>query len=335
MHRIEQLTNVPVILKALQTIYMEFKNITLKSLLTVNIVALVFCCQKPDIPEQANGKGSTIVRMSPESGFKLVSIDLVTTSQALGIIDVYKDAPGEAALNTASKVVITEDPSIITAYNTAHITTYIPLPATAFSVDPSNPKVGTDFTLTFNPGEFYKQLKVAIPNATVLDLTKRYAVGFKLTSIDNGKISATEKQVVVEVAVKNRWDGVYSIVSGFIQRYTAGSPTLNDAFNGTLAGQPDVTLTTVGPATVEITNLKWGSGSANGVAAIDNTRATIDPATNQVTMSSLGNPTLANWQGKENRYDPITKTFYLNFRWNPTTNAREYSMVIKYKGPRP
>ena len=33
-------------------------------------------------------------------------------------------------------------------------------------------------------------------------------------------------------------------------------------------------------------------------------------------------------------YNPATKTFYLNFRWNPTANRREYSVTIKYKGPR-
>jgi hypothetical protein len=314
---------------------MSAKKVTTKMVLTISIVALVFGCKKPDIPEQAYGKGSTIVRTPADGGFRLVSIDLVTTAQTFAVLDVYKDATSEAALNTASKVVITQDPSAINDYNTAHGTTYIPLPATAFTTVPENPKTGNDFVLTFNPGEFYKQLKIIIPNASLLDLTNSYALGFTTTSIDNGKISATEKQVVVEVGIKNRWDGVYAVQSGFVQRYTApGSPTVNDALNGSLSGQPDVTLTTVGPTTVEFTNLKWGSGSTSDVGGIANTRATIDPVTNQVTMSALGNTTLANWEEKENKYDPATKTFYLNFRWNPTANRREYSIVIKYKAPR-
>ena len=75
-------------------------------------------------------------------------------------------------------------------------------------------------------------------------------------------------------------------------------------------------------------------------AGIDNLRATVNPATNVVTMQALGNTTLANWTGSTtgityNRYDPATKTFYLAFKWTSVDPAyREYEIVIRYKGPR-
>ena len=297
-------------------------------MLTLSMVALVVGCKKPDIVEQAEGKGSTIIRIPPTSGFKLVSLDLATTPQTFGVLDVYRDAISESSLNTATRVVITEDPSLITA-------AYVALPASSFTIDPGNPKVGNDYTLTFNPGEFFKQLKLTLPNASLLDPNKKYALGFKISSVDNnGKASSSQQKVLVQVGLKNRWDGVYSVETGSVQRYTApGAPEAAGGLNGSLAGNPDITLTTVGANTLGISGHQWAQ-KGGAIGAIDNLQLTVDPATNQVTVFALGNATLANWEGKENKYDPATRTFTLNFRWNPTTNRREYSVVIKYKGPR-
>ena len=94
-----------------------------------------------------------------------------------------------------------------------------------------------------------------------------------------------------------------------------------------------MTLTTYDANTVELVNMQW-SNKGGGVGGIDHTLATLDPATNLVSMSSLGNASLKNWPGKENKYDPATKTYTLNFHWNPTANVREMTLVLKYKGPR-
>jgi hypothetical protein len=308
---------------------MKLKNFTFKTLLTVGAVALVFGCQKPDIPEQAVGKGSTIVRIPPGTGFRLAAIDLVTTPQTFGLLDVYRDAPSEAALNSATKVVITEDAAIVTAYNAARGTSYIALPTTAFSIDPSNPKVGNDYTLTFNAGEFYKQLRITVPNATVLDPNRKYALGFKISSVDNnGKISASEKQVVVEVGIKNRWDGVYTVTG-----------TMVDLTNATLTGYYPLTweLRTTGSNTLAVFDKSQGtqthlilSGTALSQYGSFGLNITIDPATNKVTsiVNSFGQPS-ANGRSAAldpsgiNAYDPATKTFRIKyFLLQPGTTVR-------------
>ncbi|MDB5232393.1 MAG: hypothetical protein JWN76_3198 [Chitinophagaceae bacterium] len=308
---------------------MKFKNIILKTLLTVSTIALVFGCKKPAIPEQADGKGSTIVRMPPGSGYKLTAIDLVTTSQTFGLVDVYRDAPGEDALNSTTKVVITEDPAVITAYNTARGTSYIPLPPTTFTPDASNPKSGNDYSLTFGPGEFYKQLKITVPNATALDPNKKYALGFKITSVDNnGKISASEKQVVVEVGIKNKWDGVYTV-----------NGTMVDLTASTITGYYPLTfeLRTTGSNTLAVFDksqgtqthliLSGGGASQYGTFGLN---ITIDPATNKVTgiVNSFGQPS-ANGRSAAldptgvNAYDPATKTFRIKyFLLQPGTTVR-------------
>ncbi|HUQ66816.1 MAG TPA: DUF1735 domain-containing protein [Flavitalea sp.] len=308
---------------------MKFKNISFKLLLMVCLMAIVSGCHKPDIPEQANGKGSTIVRMPPESGFRLAAIDLVTTSQTFGLVDIYRDVPSEEALHATTQVVITEDPSIVTAYNTEHGTSYIPLPAAAFTSDVSNPKAGNDYTLTFNPGEFYKQLKITVPDATVLNPNNKYALGFKIASVDKeGKISSSENQVVVEVGIKNKWDGVYTV-----------NGTMVDLTNATLTGNYPLTweLRTTGSNTLAIfdksqgtqTHLILSSGAQSQYGSFG-LNITIDPITNKITgiVNSYGQPA-ANGRSAMldptgiNAYDPATNTFRIKyFLLQPGTTIR-------------
>jgi len=298
---------------------MQFIKIKSTTFVSIAILTLLFGCKKPEIPEQANGKGSTIVRLASGNGFKLVPIDLVTTPQTFGLADIYRDAPGQAALNSSTQVVITEDPSIVAAYNAAHNTNYIALPSSAFTIDPSNPRVGNNYTLTFGPGEFYRQLKITVPNATVLDPNKKYALGFKVSSVDNdGKISASENQLVVEVGLKNKWDGVYSV-----------NGTMVDLANAALTGYYPLTweLRTTGATTLAIydksqgtqTHLILNGGGLSQYGSFG-LNITIDPATNKITsiVNSYGQPSgngrsAALDPSGVNAYDPATKTFKIKY----------------------
>jgi hypothetical protein len=297
---------------------MKITSITFKTLLTVSVVALVFGCKKPDIAEQADGKGQTIVRIPSNDGVKLIAIDLASTSQTFGVLDVNKEAVSESVLNTASKVVITEDPTIISAYNTAHGTTYIGLPTTAFTIDPANPKVGNDYTLTFNPGEFFKQLKITVPNATVLDPNKKYAIGFKISSVEGGKISASENTVLVEVGLKNKWDGVYK-VTGTMVDLTSATLTGNYPLTWELRTSGSNTLAVYDKSTGTQTHLILSAGAASQYGSFG-LNITIDPATNKITsvVNSYGQPA-SNGRSAGldpsgvNAYDPATKTFKIKY----------------------
>jgi len=232
--------------------------------------------------------------------------------------DYVDPAPTDISATIAVNNSLVTDPAVIV------------LPASTYSL-PSN-------TITVKAGQRVSDKFVLNINTSTLDPTKKYGIGFTMESVSKAgvQIPSNTKNVVYVFSLKNTWDGVYSVLSGYVQRYTApGTPTVGDALNGTLEGNPDVTLTTVGPNTVEVSNLRWAKPGTSGVAGIDNLQLTIDPATNQVTTKALGNATLSNWAGKENRYDPATKTFYLGFIWNPSANVRTYEIVMKYKGPRP
>jgi hypothetical protein len=162
-----------------------------------------------------------------------------------------------------------------------------------------------------------------------------YALGIKIVSTSAGIISGNFGTGVFILSAKNQWDGVYSVVSGQVTRFTAPGVVENPStLSGTLAGNPNITLSTTGANSVLVTNMRWFGGSST-VAGIDNTIATINPTTNAVTMSSLTNLTLANRAGLLNSYDPATKTFTLNFDWNQLTAPRQMNLVLRYVGPRP
>lgn len=237
-------------------------------------------------------------------------------------------AGADAAPNDI-KVTIALDQVALDSANSQQKQTLTMMPKSIYSV-PS-------WEVTIPKGERLVNLVFDINTESAEFVKLSYGLGLKIVNVVGTKapISGNYGSIAINVSKKNKWDGVYSCVDGFMQRYSApGVPTVNDALNGSLAGNPDLTLTTIDAFTVEISNLRWHGGSS-GVAGINNLRATVDPATNKVTMKSLGNATLANTSGLENSYNEATKTFTLNFDWNPTGAAREITnLVLKFKKDR-
>jgi hypothetical protein len=233
-----------------------------------------------------------------------------------------QNAPQDISVNIA----VGTDASI-TAYNTAQNGHYVMMSASNYAFTGATVviKAGTSkatFNIPFDPSKF--------------DLSKQEVLPLTITSASSGIVSGNFSTILLNVNAKNLYDGVFSMEEGsFVQRYdAAGKPTVNDGLNGSLAENDDLTLSTISANTVQISNLKW-HGNSSGVAGIDNLQLTVDPATNLVTMKSISNTTLANIPGKDNKWDPATKTLTLNFDWNRTTSKREMSLVIKFKEKRP
>ena len=288
-------------------------------------------CIKNEVVELGDaGKTRIKIAEAPEYPFFL---DAFTGTKSISLFSVRRDANSQAELNKPATVTIKLDPAAVAAYNTAHGTNYELLPDSLYTLGAGITSTGGgNYTFNFAPGEFSKDFLINL-NGSKWDLSHKYAFPVTITDAGGYEIGADKETVISLISVKNKYDGKYSVLSGTVTRYTSPGVPANDALSGSVAGNPDLILTTVGPNTVEISNLQWANASG-GVGGIANLRLTVDPVTNLVTMSSLGNATLTNWAGKENRYDPATRTFYLAFRWNPTSTTREYEMVIKYKGPR-
>ncbi|WP_132055869.1 DUF1735 domain-containing protein [Pseudocnuella soli] len=295
---------------------------------------LTACIKEEDhLKEMGENIGNSFLKFQ-EAPEKVHFFAPFTDQRKVDLFSLRKEVNGQAALQTTSTVTITSKPQLIEDYNDEHGSNYELLPDSLYTLsNTAFVKSANGYTVNFGAGDFSRDFTILL-NGAKWDISRNYAVAFTITDSAGLDINDGKRDVIAMIAVKNQWDGIYSVESGTVTRYTAPGAPANDALSGDLTGNPEVTLATVGPNTVQITGLQWAHGNNSGVAGIDNLRATIDPVTNLVTMRSLGNATLRNWEGKENRYDPDTQTFYLGFIWNPTANVRTYEMVIKYKEPR-
>ncbi len=171
--------------------------------------------------------GQTLIKLYPE-GFTLVALDAVATPQQAVLFEVRRDVHSEAALNSATTVVLKYDESIIDAYNEENETEFIPLPTSLGTTEPAPSADGT-ITLVFGNGEFAKGPIIKIPDATQFDFAQPYALAYKIVSVSGtGKLSeAVGTEVMVQVLVKNKYDGVYQV--------TEVTPML-DVVNASLTG---------------------------------------------------------------------------------------------------
>lgn len=325
---------------------MKFNKALNKIALLGLSVLILNACKKIATTDPIGDAGTTYVHLlgggdAPNPGASLLGVDFVNRPQSIDVADVRRDAANGSDLSVPFTVVLKDDTAAIRAYNTANGTSYVNLPRIWYTANVPATSMGGTYTLPFASGDFAKQVTITIPNATLLDPSTTYALAFTLISNSGGFKNATGKTFIFAVGAKNSYDGVYSVVSGFVQRYSGPGPTnpiCCDGLTGPVGpaqGNPDISLTTTGAYSNVFgpgVGVTWSS--AAGVGGIDGLRLSVDPVTNLVTMSSTANLTLGNWAGRINKYDPATKTFTLAFNWNPVTTTREYEIVLKYKKAR-
>ncbi len=240
------------------------------------------------------------------------SIDNIETAQTIKAPLVRFFSNGNASAN------ITVQLSVNNAL--VDLNKYTVLPEAAYQIASLN--------LTIPAGVDSVRLPIVIPNAKAnLDVTKTYAIGFTIASVDGGHtIASNMKNVIVVISIKNEWDGVYSY-KGYALR--AGDPVLTGNFSG-----KEMTLVTVGATAVQFGSLAlWGNGSS--LIAIGEPRLDINngvPSPYPVTVSSSGGA--FNFPGYNNRYDAATKTFYIGFSWGGGPGVRESFDTLTYLRPR-
>ncbi len=331
---------------------MKFLNLT-KNLATVAMLSLAFtACKKAKVATPMGDSGQTLVKIlggGTPASVAARPIDFVNTPTKILAVEVRRDIPNETELNKTMVVTVKDDTAAVTALGRLHLPTAWYTVAVAGGTKTGGQ--GGTFTITFAPGEFSKSIYVTVPNATLLDPSLVYGLGFTVMTADQGAKISTQKSTVVEIGAKNAYDGIYTVVSGFVQRYSGPGPTnpiCCDNLTGPLGnGQnDDVIMFTTGAQTVgiptsgEVGRLTWSylTTPNSGVAGIDGIRLTVDPSTNLVSSKSEGyatsNATFANFPGYACKYIPSSKTFDMNWRWNPVTTTRDYQVMLKYKGPR-
>lgn len=286
---------------------------------------LLTSCIKND-EGKFNSAGSTFVKLPQGADEKVaLALDFKPGFQDVVLLDVRRDAPTAAELQKAVTVTIKNDPTIVADYNTAHGTNYIPLPAAAYTLDPGNPFNGTEYTVTFAPGEHAKPILIKL-DASKLDLSQQYALGFTITNATGGaKISNGLQSAMVEVGVKNKYDGSYRVTG-----------TMVDVASATLTGYfpQDVDLVTTGAASVVMIPWDLGipghlilSGTSLSYYGSYGPVFTFDLATDKViaVTNSYGQPA-GNTRSAEldpsgvNKWDPATKDMQVKY-WMKQPNT--------------
>jgi len=179
-------------------------------------------------------------------------------------------------------------------------------------------------------GQKYVQFVITVPNASIIDPSVVYGLGFTISSVTESDytIAANSKNLVVGIAIKNQWDGSYHSTGYF---YHPSSPRAMDE---------EKDLPTVSANSV---SCFLGDLGTQGYVAL----LTIDPVTNKVTITdySTGIPILqwddglpttspgytAQWDGSplcNNTYDPATKTFYLRYGYVGGTGFRVSEEIL-------
>lgn len=257
----------------------------------------------------------------PEASVALNSsaLNFVDTPQTINFPLINLDAKDPAPSDI--HVTLIQNPSLITDYNTNNPSAgLIPLPTSAYTI-PS-------LKLTIKQGTRNVTLKITIPNAKTLDLTKTYALAFTISSVDETGyiIPSNYKNVILAVAIKNIYDGVYSIKGSALR---AGDAVLSGP-----TGPFERSFVTAGATAVQWQGgVPWANGSGSQLPAGYEPKLTIDPVTNMITSITSASGISATSTYNQ-RYDPATKTFYFQFTYGGGPSSRLFTDTAKYVRPR-
>jgi len=319
----------------------------LNNTLIIFFSALVFAsCKKVETPEPMGNSGQSIVKFLDgladtasgySAGYKVINIDLVSTPQILEMADVRRDVPNNAELNKTMNITIKNDPGIASSYSSD----FFPLPPGSYTVDAAIPVIGNEYKVTLQPGEFSKLIKITLINALALDLNKKYAVGFIITSTDaGGKLAKLESSIVIEIGVKNKYDGVYNVSGTFF--HPTNADLVGPFGTASSGGNLECELLTTGSNSL---NRNYGGAVGESVIVYNKTSAAftyftgvkmrfaVNPSSNVVTLSPVPGTIAPDASPYDCTYNPSTKTFTLNYGW--TSGAqRRITEVLRYIRPR-
>lgn len=227
----------------MKSIKMLFKT----TLVILIITTVLNSCKKENTI--ASTRKTVVKILNGSSNITVNGIEALPNLQDF-YIQVRRDVNTEADLSLPEKFKLALNFALVTASNTANSTNFIAFPSNAYTLSEN---FASD--IVFNPGEFTKDVKFQI-NISLLDLTKQYAIGVSLTSVDpNSTLLTTSKDWVQAYIIKNKYDGVYSYRAA--RAYGADRSTTWDAY---FVYGYDVHLITTGPNTVKMMNTAFGAG---------------------------------------------------------------------------
>ncbi len=292
---------------------MKIKNLKLFTGVTVLfILAVIVVSCNYEEKDMLDGKGGVnLVRfLGVTDKFQLVAITPV--AQKVTVATVKRDPISSGELGQAASVDLAMDPAVLTKYNNDNGTTYTLLDPASYTF------VGSSSKVDFAAGEDVKNVDIQL-NPANLDLSLQYALAFVIKNPSGTyKLSSGYDTAVVQVIIKNQYDGVYHSIGTRYNFSTAGDYTgwdnTNQVATGNIAStgpwEFDTPMSTRGAATVNVHvgNSNGGFGYLNVTVNADNT------CTLQATAET-GVANLVPLPNETSTYDPITKTFTLYYQY--------------------
>lgn len=315
----------------------------LLQLLFISTISFVFIsCEKGEepFPGSKSVEKTLIKIMEAEAGpLKTIALDLTPGTSTIKLIEIRRDASTASELNSTQVVKVKLQDALISEPSSGAISE---LPRTLYTNHPDNPFDGQYWTVTFNPGEFVKFLKINLDPSQLITLGGRVGLGFQLAEAPNARISNDFFQVGVEISAKNAYDGVYELT------WTNYHPTANPGYTGSTT---EIEMHTSGANKVKI---YWPLAGAYCAPSILNgglsyflgqePEYTINTSTNAVTVQNVASGATTFYSmatGFNSRYEPGTKTIYAKWGYNygaggafDPANTREWNQTAVYVRPR-
>jgi hypothetical protein len=303
------------------------------SLLYFLLVTLLFagtgCLKDKDFEDKKYGIDITEVKgvaftQTPSSP---VVVGITGQAAPLTVTGPYLTLEGSGPATSDVHVKLEYDQAAVTAAGLE------PIPAGNFSLNTLDVVIPKD-------SSFVNNLQLTIKNSNQLDPNKKYGVGFKIVSVDNGyQIASNMSTVIIGFAIKNKYDGVYRL-QGHHNRVPYNFPYDTEIHLITLGPNsvyfywPDVKSKghPIGVGPDPVNDLSWyGDGIAPAIVFDLNT----DLVTNVYNYTPGTVITMFTGAGSRiSKFDPATHNITVD--WNYNNNAlRAFFDDLTYIGPRP
>lgn len=309
------------------------------SIFSLLVLTLGFtsCIKKEVTPLADEGKTFVKILQSPESA---VYLSPFSDIREVSLFSVRRDANSSENLQKSAPLVLTRVDGMVARYNAANGTDYELLPDSLYTLSAGAfTRAGNIYSNIFNPGDFAKEFNINL-NGAKWNLSKKYALGFALTSAGELTKSSGMDSVVVLISVKNKYDGAYTMVGAHnrspyqfpyevdMEMHTTGVSTVRFYFSAVGAyGHPIGT----GVGTVS-----WYGG---GISPVIDFNTTTDVATNIFNVGSATPIVMHTGAGAPvSRYVASTKKIYAYFYYYTAAGQdfsnRGWSDTLSYVRPR-
>lgn len=173
--------------------------------------SLVACVKKEVTPLRNEGEQFLKIQEAPEA--KIFS-EPYSGPKAIALFSLIRSSANETqAAKTASFKITAGTQADVDAYNTENDSEFELLPDSLYTMANGITKSGSVYTVPFGAGDFAKEFTINL-NGSKWDLSKKYAMKFTITDSAGVNLNEGNKEIMVLIAIANRWDGVYEVTEG-------------------------------------------------------------------------------------------------------------------------